>query len=686
MRLYDFDLGNNPPSIIKTLADADRSCAQTAVGRQARKTGCLEYKYVPDLHNFQLHDHYMANCTANVYVTNNTGSNAVITLSHKFSTDNPQIGGPWHAEPGQKLGPLQVNFETWNPGLDYWWISVTVLDGPTPGVYASKGSQASPGKECMLERADANQDLAFSVDTGTFYINLNSGGCRASLSYAPIPPQTHIKHVFLLMLENRSFDHMLGYSDITGNDASTGQNTSVIGLQGNYSNSYDGILYPTTPGADLNMPYDPGHEFPDVLEQLCGQDAQYSPNDYPAINNSGFVTNYATTKSSQEGGATGNFGEIMKCYTPVQLPVLNALARNFALCDMWFSSLPGPTWPNRFFSLAASSGGLDSSPTDEQIVEWEADGFKFQNGTLFEAVNAKAGLSGWKIYAGSFPPIAAALKGVSIIDHSSLDQLADDLASGSYTPTFTLIEPNYGDMISGTYAGGNSQHPMDSVASGEGLIKSVYEAIRSSNIWNNSLLIVTYDEHGGFYDQVAPPSAVPPGDTEVEGANTYGFTFNQYGVRVPAVLASPYIPANLIDHTVYDHSSISVILNNLFGTSLLTDRDKAANSPIKNLVKLTIPRTDCPVTLPQENPLTDNAPASLSEVQKQAISDEPMIKSGNTHGFMRILLKAELELSPDTERNAIIAAFNNLRTKGDAYQYQQKVQDMMQRAKQKPNR
>lgn len=487
-----------------------------------------------------------------------------------------------------------------------------------------------------------------------------------------------IKHVFLLMLENRSFDHMLGYSNITGTDATTGAVTSVTGLQAGYSNSYNGTDYPTTQGADLNMPYDPGHEFPDVLEQLGGQGASYSSNQYPPINNSGFVLDYATTKSSQEGGATSNFGEIMKCYTPEQLPILNTLARDFALCDSWFSSLPGPTWPNRFFSLAASSGGLDTSPDDKQIIEWEVEGFKFENGTIFEAIDAE-NLSGWKIYAGSFPPIAAALKGVSIFDHSSLDDFTGDLASGRYNATFTLIEPNYGDMISGTYEGGNSQHPMDSVASGEELIKTVYEALRASNIWNNSLLIITHDEHGGFYDHVAPPKAVPPGDAELQKANQYGFTFDQYGVRVPAVLVSPYIPKNLIDHSVYDHSCISVILNNLFGTSLLTKRDKAANSPIQNLVQLSEPRTDCPKKLPAVNPLSGKPPSALSYFQKQALKLKPMQKSGNAHGLKRLLLKAELELSPASEHDGIINAFNRMQTKGDLYKYHQKVQEMVKK-------
>jgi phospholipase C len=153
-----------------------------------------------------------------------------------------------------------------------------------------------------------------------------------------------IKQVFVLMLENRSFDHILGFSGLTGTDAATGQPTSINGAGAANSNSYLGIPYPATVQADDIMPFDPGHEFPDVMEQLSSAGIKYNGGSYPAINNGGFVSNYATTKSLGEGGATGNFGEIMKCYdTTNQLPVLSALAKEFAVCDHWFASLPGPT-------------------------------------------------------------------------------------------------------------------------------------------------------------------------------------------------------------------------------------------------------------------------------------------------------------------------------------------------------
>jgi phospholipase C len=169
-----------------------------------------------------------------------------------------------------------------------------------------------------------------------------------------------IQHVFVLMLENRSFDHMLGYSGITGTDAETGQATKVNGPTGHETNTYNGTISTVTSPADFVMPVDPPHEFSDVLCQLCGPNATYTKGGkYPAIDNSGYVAAYTNACAKANQPVTP--GEIMKCYAPEQLPVPNALAREYAVCDNWHASLPGPTWPNRMFVHAASSNGLEHS-------------------------------------------------------------------------------------------------------------------------------------------------------------------------------------------------------------------------------------------------------------------------------------------------------------------------------------
>jgi phospholipase C len=199
----------------------------------------------------------------------------------------------------------------------------------------------------------------------------------------PQPAASLVKNVFVLMLENRSFDHMLGFSGITGTDAATNTPTQINGLSPADHNTFNGATYNASQPADLVMPVDPAHEFPNVVTQLCGNGVKY-PNGgpYPAVNNSGFVADYGSVPGAS------NLAEIMKCYAPSQLPVLTALAREFAVLDQWYSSMPGPTWPNRFFVHAASAGGLDHSPTTAEIALWESlSGFNFHKGTIFEALS-----------------------------------------------------------------------------------------------------------------------------------------------------------------------------------------------------------------------------------------------------------------------------------------------------------
>src|ERR1022692_4935333 len=218
-----------------------------------------------------------------------------------------------------------------------------------------------------------------------------------------------LHYVFVLMLENRSFDHILGFSMISGRDAETGHPTQVNSLAGSESNVFNGVTYRVSKGTDLVMPVDPGHEFTNVLEQLCGSGASYPPGGaYPAIAKSGFVA------SSAASGGSAAPGEVLKCFAPEQLPVLAALAQEFAICDNWHASMPGPTWPNRMFVHAASSGGLDHSPTNQEIVEWETiGGFQFKAGSIFDALKKK-GVSR-RLYAGDDFPMVAAPKGVSLV-------------------------------------------------------------------------------------------------------------------------------------------------------------------------------------------------------------------------------------------------------------------------------
>jgi phospholipase C len=485
-----------------------------------------------------------------------------------------------------------------------------------------------------------------------------------------------ITNVFVLMLENRSFDHMLGFSGITGTDAVTGDLTRVTGLTGAEFNSYRGQTFTVTQPADDTMPVDPGHEFLDVLEQLCGTNAAYPPGGtYPAINNSGFVSDYALSHTPGEGNAPGNFQEIMKCFSPEQLPVLTALAGDFAVCDNWYASVPGPTWPNRLFACGASSGGLDHSPTTAEILTWETvDGFSFAHGSIFDALRQKSQF-GWRIFAGDHFPLVAALKGIKLTEISSYKDFAGAVASPSYPWLCTFIEPNYGDVANGTFEGGTSQHPLDSVAHGEALIKETYEAIRNSPHWNSSLLIVTWDEHGGFYDHVPPPSAVEPGDTQPGSKyNRYHFTFGQYGVRVPAVVVSPLIPANLIDHRVYDHSSIPATIEALFGLPALTKRDAAANN-VTPLLSLGTPRMNAPSRLP------DPAIPVALQVARHAPPPETTVDSGNLPGFLHIAMLYDLELSPPTAKHDILARVQAIQTREQAAQYIAQVQSKIERSK-----
>jgi phospholipase C len=230
-------------------------------------------------------------------------------------------------------------------------------------------------------------------------------------------------------------------------------------------------------------------------------------------------------------------------------------------------------------------------------------------------------------------------------------------------------------------------------SNGESLIKATYEAVRNSPLWSGSMIIITWDEHGGFYDHVPPPSAVAPGDTVPGGDyNQYGFTFQQYGPRVPAVIISPLIAKNLIDHRVYDHASIPATLEVCFGLSSMTQRDANANN-LMPLVSLPNPRGDTPAALKTpaqsgvggcdpvsfERRVATTASSGAEEIPVTRPND--FINEGNMPGFLFVALRSDLALSAPEEKAAIVARFKRIQTRAEGNQYMEEVRVKLRAAR-----
>jgi phospholipase C len=514
-----------------------------------------------------------------------------------------------------------------------------------------------------------------------------------------------IKHVFVLMLENRSFDHMFGFSDIRGTDSVTGAATRINNLAGGTFSNIDPVtgnpVFPS-PGAAFFLTaaqHGPGHEFEDIVEQLAGAGAIYTPgNPYPPVTNAGFVANYRDVGAPEPE-------HCMAVFRPEQLPVLHALASEFAVCDNWFASMPGPTWPNRLFVHAASSAGLDDSPGDWDTVTAELiDGYRFDNGTLYDRLEQKC--LDWLVFEGDQLPQVFSLSGMNFNAlqgrFRDMEDFRDSVNDPGFPASYSFIEPHYGNILPwtpGDYTCGNSQHPLDDVTRGEQLIKDVYEAVRNSPHWESSVIVVTWDEHGGFYDHVAPPPTVHPGDSVTDDENVHvNFDFKQTGTRVPAVVISPWIARGVIDHQVHEHSSVVKTVAELFSLGSLTERDRATNS-LTHLLALTTPRTDAPTQLPPvaesgfrctgdlpDSDLGNADPGLVTREEFEAVRRrrdairkefESRKPEPGVAGFARIALQRYLSVVPISQRDAVIARFENIKTSYEARLFIKEARDVV---------
>ncbi len=385
-------------------------------------------------------------------------------------------------------------------------------------------------------------------------------------------PPSEIKHVVVLMLENRSFDHMLGMLD-HGSLVPVTAEPLPNPLDPSDPKSSTAVAYALTEEGGLDA--DPKHGYPDVMRQLSGN---VGPWQAPyELRNTGFAWNYQERRK-----AAGR--QVLGCHTPALLPVLSTLAREYGVCSRWHCSLPSETWPNRLFAHAATS---------DDLVENEIR--FYDNRTVFEALSSAG--HNWQIYAGDIPQVGA-YRELHFHDggfrFSRLGSFFDHARHGRLRK-YSFIEPrHFGSSVS-------SQHPLASIALGERLIRDVYVALASNaDIWNSSLLVITYDEHGGFFDRVAPPEAVPP----TVGAKDpkYGFAFDLLGPRVPAVVVSSRIAAGTVYDEVLDHTSIGATLREFFDFGeTLTDRDRSA-ADFAGIVTNSEPRA--PIELPPAPPIT----------------------------------------------------------------------------------
>jgi phospholipase C len=527
---------------------------------------------------------------------------------------------------------------------------------------------------------------------------LATARCNATVRYQVTPGNLgKIDHIVVLMLENRSFDHMLGYLGLEGGRA------DVDGLKGTEVN-FDSAgnphpvfhrLAPLPGQSTTSFLNDPGHGWGDVADQL-GPDAAHATADQPLDSNAGFVRNFelqlskdandpnlpplthqvhdsgqiaggdsrtisfrpaqpgrvsvgsvassppkrsdsgllgsitlhrpgstapVATASAEIGGdtislshqataaelanpgnwtcevfngtdaaltfATGisyvqqvhntsNFEKpaaVMGYYNKSQLPAYDLLANSFAICDRWYASLPTDTWPNRLYALTGGSGGMTDTPSDAS-VEQDPPGYTLK--TIFEVLQEHQ-VDDWQIFFSDLPFALIFKNLVQDAAYTSRMRSVADLYERAKTgdlPSFSWVDPNFTDVPDDKSAA-SDDHPPGDISRGQRLVSQLYDALSKSPAWPKTLLIITYDEHGGFFDHVLPPghrtavTNVPPvaarpaaagpgvvGTAEPTAPPDDNPQLRVYGLRVPSFVVSPWVVPKSVSKLVYDHTSL----------------------------------------------------------------------------------------------------------------------------------
>lgn len=372
-------------------------------------------------------------------------------------------------------------------------------------------------------------------------------GGLGSSTVACVPPRSQpdlitltrskVQTLVVVMMENRSFDHAFGaLSLVEGRADVDGLRDGIVN-----ANAAGELLAPAA--ADIGCIADPPH----------GWDASHRQFNGGACD--GFVAEY-------ERGAGRDAPHRCMDYLPRTLqPASFALAESFALCQRWYASAMGPTWPNRYHLLATTSHGIQTNTFIGRPVD-----------SIYSRLD-KAKIP-WGNSYGNIP-FAIVLDGMSIEfpEMNRYESFFERAAAGTLRPV-EIIDPIYGR---------NDDHPPAHPLAGQIFLQSIYEALRTSPQWDRSMLVVTYDEHGGFHDHVAPPTIED--DFAAEG-------FDQLGFRVPGYVVGPFVK-NEVSDVQFDHASVYATIAALHGLDPIGTRDKNANT-LLSLLDEDLMRADTP--------------------------------------------------------------------------------------------
>ncbi|XP_052210277.1 non-specific phospholipase C2 [Diospyros lotus] len=428
-----------------------------------------------------------------------------------------------------------------------------------------------------------------------------------------------IQNVVVLVMENRSFDHMLGWMKKL--------NPAINGVSGSESNPLS-TSDPDSPRLYFRnqahyVDPDPGHSFQAIREQIFGSnDTSLFP---PPMN--GFAQQALSMDPAMPQA-------VMNGFHPNKVAVYKSLVAEFAVFDRWFASVPASTQPNRLFVHSATSAGATSN--NSTLL---AKGYSQR--TIFENLDA-AGLS-FGIYYQNIPATLfyRNLRKLKYLGRFQpyKPSFKRDAMSGKL-PNYAVVEQRYVDTKAEP---ATDDHPSHDVYRGQMFVKEVYETLRAGPQWNQSLLIITYDEHGGFYDHVPTPARGVPSPDDIVGPEPFFFKFDRLGVRVPTILVSPWIDKATVVHgsggrpfptSEYEHSSIPATMKHIFNLpSFLTNRDAWAATFDYILQIRQEPRTDCPVQLPTPVRIREgeaNEDAMLSEFQQELMQLAAVLKGDDT--------------------------------------------------------